>query len=197
MSPDRRRYLLSKAWRFSIAPVTISGMAAALLVFEFGVCAAELAPGKLLVATSESRDPDFARSVVLLIHYDHRGAVGIMLNRPSRIPVSDLVPDVKGLGGFAWAGGPVAMGVIAVTESDQPPPLSVRLFENVYAMTDRAGIGRALRSGARMKIFAGNCGWTLDQLAREIDRRLWRIRPCTAPLIFAADPATLWEKLSR
>lgn len=151
----------------------------------------------MLVATSESRDPDFARSVVLLIHYDRRGAVGVMLNRPSRIPVSDLVPGAKGAGRFAWAGGPVAMGVIAVAESERAPALGVRVFDNVYAMTDRASIGRALRSRARIRIFAGNCGWTVEQLAGEIDRRLWRIRPCTAGLIFDTDPATLWERLSR
>jgi putative transcriptional regulator len=193
--------LVNKALYVSIAPITISRVArvyaAALLISASAVWAAELAPGKLLVATSESRDPDFARSVVLLIHYDRRGAVGVMLNRPSRIPISDLLPDAKGLGGFAWAGGPVAMGVLAVAELDKAPALGVRLFENVYAITDRAGIGRALRSRARIRVFAGNCGWTVDQLAGEIERRLWRIRPCTAALIFDADPATLWERLSR
>jgi putative transcriptional regulator len=169
----------------------------ATLIIVSSARGVELGPGKLLVATSESRDPDFARSVVLLIHYDRRGAVGVMLNRPSRIPLSDLLPGAASVRTFAWAGGPVALGVIAVAESEKAPALGVRLFDDVYAMTDRAAIGRAVRSQARIRVFAGNCGWTVDQLAGEIRRRLWRIRPCTAGWIFEADPATLWERLSR
>jgi putative transcriptional regulator len=169
----------------------------ALFTIVSSAGAAELSPGKLLVATSESRDPDFARSVVLLIHYDRRGAVGVMLNRPSRIPLSELIPGAASVRTFAWAGGPVALGVIAIAESEKAPALAVRLFDDVYAMTDRAAIGRAVRSHVRIRVFAGNCGWTVDQLAGEIRRRLWRVRPCTAGLIFEADPETLWERLSR
>ena len=159
--------------------------------------AADLAAGQLLIGATASRDPDFARSVVLLIHYDQRGAVGVMLNRPSRIAVSDLLPNAKGLSGFAWAGGPVPLSVIALVESRQTPSPAVRLFGDVYALTDRAAIADVAQSRAKIRIFAGNCGWSVEQIASEIHRGLWRIRPATAALVFDPDPGTLWPRLSR
>jgi putative transcriptional regulator len=167
----------------------------ALLVFVLAAHAADLVPGQLLIATPASRDPDFARSVVLLIHYDRRGAVGIMLNRASRIAVSDLLPGAKGVSGFAWAGGPVPMGVIAIVESRKPPDPAVRLFGDVYAVTDRPTVSDIVQSHGKVRIFAGNCGWTVEQIASEIHRGLWRVRPATAALVFDSDPSTLWDRM--
>ena len=158
---------------------------------------ADLAAGQLMIATPASRDPDFARSVILLIHYDQRGAVGVMLNRPSRIAVSDLLPRAAGISGFAWAGGPVPMSVIAIVESRKAPSPAVRLFGAVYAVTDRSAVAEIAQAHARVRIFAGNCGWTVDQIASEIHRGLWRIRPATAALVFDPDPGTMWPRLSR
>ncbi len=55
-----------------------------------------LAAGKLLVATAKSHDPDFARSVILLIHYDSESAIGLMLNKPTTVPISEILPEAKG-----------------------------------------------------------------------------------------------------
>jgi len=156
---------------------------------------ADLGPGQLLIATPASRDPDFARSVVLLIHYDQRGAVGVMLNRPSRIAVSDLLPRAAGASRFAWAGGPVPMSIIAIVESRKAPDPSVRLFGDVYAVTDRSAVADLAQSRAKVRIFAGNCGWTVEQIASEIHRNLWRIRPAAGALVFDPDPGTLWTRL--
>ena len=49
----------------------------------------QLAAGNLLLATAKSRDSDFARSVVLLIHYDAESAIGLMLNKPTTVPMSE------------------------------------------------------------------------------------------------------------
>lgn len=159
--------------------------------------AADLTPGQLLIATPASRDPDFARSVVLLIHYDRRGAVGVMLNRVSRIAVSDLLPGANSARGFAWAGGPVPMGVIAIVESRKAPDPAVRLFGDVYAVTDRSAVSDIVQSHAKARIFAGNCGWTVEQIASEVHRGLWRVRPATAALVFDPDPRTMWARLLR
>ena len=41
----------------------------------------DLGPGKLLVASRELGDPNFAETVILLVHYDTDSVVGLMLNR--------------------------------------------------------------------------------------------------------------------
>ena len=80
----------------------------ALHAFTAAASAAQLGAGQLLVATPSSRDPDFRHSVVLLIHYDRRGAVGLMINRPTKIAIPDLLPQAPTAESYAWAGGPCA-----------------------------------------------------------------------------------------
>ena len=83
-------------------------------ILSLGLCLAsfaqsansqQLATGSLLVATPKSRDPDFARTVVLLIHYDSEAAIGLMLNRPTSVPVSEVLPEAKGGSVTVYAGG--------------------------------------------------------------------------------------------
>jgi Uncharacterized ACR, COG1678 len=47
----------------------------------------DLGPGKLLVASRDLADPNFAETVILLVHYDTEGAVGLMLNRRTDLPI--------------------------------------------------------------------------------------------------------------
>jgi Uncharacterized ACR, COG1678 len=84
-----------------------------------------LATGNLLVATPKSHDPDFARSVVLLIHYDSESAVGLMLNKPTAVPISDVLPDAKGKSITVFAGGPVTLGIRGLLQSKAPPFFTV------------------------------------------------------------------------
>ncbi|MGN6129879.1 MAG: YqgE/AlgH family protein, partial [Nocardioidaceae bacterium] len=63
-----------------------------------------LAAGSLLVATPSLLDPNFERAVVLLLDLDANGALGVVLNRPSEVPVGEVLP--------AWADGVTAPNVL-------------------------------------------------------------------------------------
>ena len=52
----------------------------------------DLAVGKMLVATRHGTDSLFAKSVILLVRYDHTGALGLMVNRRTTIPISRALP---------------------------------------------------------------------------------------------------------
>ena len=70
-----------------------------------------LAAGQLLVATPALVDPNFERSVVLLLDHDEDGSLGVLLNRPSPVPVRDILPDWHELAdepSVLFLGGPVA-----------------------------------------------------------------------------------------
>ena len=56
----------------------------------------DLRAGQLLVATPVLLDPNFAETVVLLLDADENGALGVVLNRPSAVPVAEVLE--------AWAG---------------------------------------------------------------------------------------------
>ena len=51
----------------------------------------EVRAGMLLVATPELLDPNFADTVVLLLDVDDDGALGVVLNRPSAVPVAAVL----------------------------------------------------------------------------------------------------------
>jgi putative transcriptional regulator len=81
--------------------------------------------GDLLVATPALLDPNFERTVVLVLDVDEDGALGVVLNRPSTVPVSEILPDWGDLAGapdVLFQGGPVSTdSALAVAAS---PPVS-------------------------------------------------------------------------
>jgi len=129
--------------------------------------------GQILVATAKSRDPDLARSVILLIEYGSGGAIGLMLNRPN---------------GKAFDGGPVALGVRTLVRARNKPEGAEYIAGDVYM---RPGI--AQRAGAR--VYAGYTGWSTQQLKDELARRLWKALPFDAKIVFDPNPSTLWTRL--
>ena len=54
---------------------------------------AEVEPGTLLVAAPQLLDENFRRSVVYVIHHREEGTLGVILNRPSEVAVSDVLPQ--------------------------------------------------------------------------------------------------------
>ena len=128
--------------------------------------------GQVLVATENSRDPDLARSVVLLIHSDPDGVIGVVLNRPR--------------GESKYFGGPIPMGVRTLAHSGAD---AQRILPGVYLVPS------AKDTGAR--VYAGYVGWSQRQLIDEISRRLWKIVPGDASIVFDPHPDTLWQRRSR
>src|SRR5256885_16394427 len=88
----------------------------------------DLAPG-LLIAVPQMEDPNFSRSVVLLIEHSDAGAMGIVFNRPSEVPLSEIGKE-QGLrvhpeAGRAFIGGPVSpqRGVLPPPRARPPPSI--------------------------------------------------------------------------
>ena len=72
----------------------------------------DLAPG-LLIAVPQLDDPNFARSVVLMIEHNDRGSFGLVINQPSEVTASELLDSLamRWAGDaqtVVWSGGPVA-----------------------------------------------------------------------------------------
>ena len=150
----------------------------------------QLAPGNLLVATTKSHDPDFARSVVLLIQYDSQSAIGLMLNKSTTVPVSEVLPEAKGKSVTVYAGGPVPIGVRGLRRTASPPFFAV--------ISNKSDLLRMVSKDAAPNsflLYAGYTGWTAEQLQSEIARGLWKVLPASARRIFGPHPETLWRRL--
>lgn len=155
--------------------------------------------GRLLVATAAARDPDFARTVILVVHSDDRGVAGVMLNRPTDASPERLIPGLKdgGRGLTLYAGGPIAMGLNAVVRSRTRPAGARPIVGELWLVPEQADIRDALgRWRERVRVYIGLCGWTQKQLRGEIDRGLWRMSPADADIVFDSRVETLWQRLA-
>lgn len=162
----------------------------------------DLARGKFLIAPRESQDPNFAGTVVLLIHYDDDGAVGLVINRPTKLPLSQLFDEVSSarkIGDVAYFGGPVELrDVLALCRSRKKPEASIRMFGDVYLLSTKAGLEKALSSKPTpktLRVYVGYTGWAPGQLEHELDLGAWRVLPGDEESVFDADPAGVWPRL--
>lgn len=167
--------------------------------------------GMLLVATPGLGDPNFVDSVVLLLDVNADGALGVVLNRPSVVPVGDVLapwseavtdPEVLFRGGPVGLDGALGVAHIMAREADLPPG-----FRPLQDATDEV-VGLGLvdldapvelfdQALAGLRIFAGYAGWDAEQLAGEIERGDWYVVPAEVTDVFRDDPVDLWRDVLR
>jgi putative transcriptional regulator len=145
--------------------------------------------GSLLEATAKSHDYDFLQSVVLVIHSDSQSALGLMLNKPTAVPISEVLPEIKDKTVTVYAGGPIAIGVRGLVRTKTAPFFSI--------VVNRPELLKLLsRDPHSVRIYAGCAGWTARQLESEVGRGLWRPLPANADVVFDLHPETLWRRLT-
>ncbi len=153
--------------------------------------------GQLLIAGPGVQDPSFWRTVVLVIEHSARGALGLVLNRPSDTLVSEAVPELVSLadpGDQILVGGPVGQSsVIVLADFEDPGEAALIAFDSVGVL---AGGGTAALAGVtlrRTRVFAGHSGWGPGQLDGELERGDWILEPARHGDAFAERPSELWS----
>jgi putative transcriptional regulator len=177
-------------------------LAAGLWLIAAIATAQDMPNGVVLVARPELGDPNFRETVVLVTRHPGGGAVGVVLNRPTRVPVSQLLPGHDALRGRSerlFAGGPVSpRALVAVFRSSERPDAALRVLGDVYLSLDGVVLdGLLRRSPPELRLYAGYAGWAPGQLEAEIARDDWYVLAPDADTIFRADPATLWREMVR
>jgi putative transcriptional regulator len=161
----------------------------------------DLAAGKLLVMEGQQGDQLFAQSVILLIHYDNDGVVGLRLNLPSEVPLARL-REVKGTSKRsdpAYFGGPVGIEeVTALVRAPSAPRDSIHVAADLYAVQTKRSLEAALKTSkgpADLRVYFGYCGWVIPQLQNEVTRGSWYIFDHGERFAFDSAPETLWKRL--
>jgi putative transcriptional regulator len=163
--------------------------------------------GRLAVATPLLTDPNFARTVVLLLQADDEdGALGLVLNRPTGTAVDEVLEawsDLAGVLPVVFTGGPVqpnAAICLGRARVGAPAVASYSNLENVPALgtvdldaapEDVAG------SVAEVRVFAGYAGWSAGQLEAEVDEGAWWILDALPSDAFTEQPDRLWQQVLR
>lgn len=164
----------------------------------------EARAGMLLVATPALLDPNFADTVVLLLDVDDDGALGVVLNRPSGVPVSEVL---EGWGELVaepevfFQGGPVStQGALAVAtlRTEDDVPVGFRALDGRLGLVDLDTPLELLEGSLEgLRIFAGYAGWGAEQLVDEIEEGSWYVVPGQVADVFRLDPADLWRDVLR
>lgn len=159
------------------------------------------ARGQLLIAGPALLDPNFRRTVVLVVEHSAEGALGLVLNRPSESTVGEAVPELEGLiepDQQMFIGGPVApTGVIVLARFAEPDPAALLSFDNVGLLRTDASLEDP-PAVLDARAFAGHSGWGPGQLDAELEQGGWILEPATTQDAFSAEPEHLWsEVLSR
>jgi putative transcriptional regulator len=165
--------------------------------------------GHFLVSEIALADPNFKRSVVLMILHDENGAFGLVVNHPSPFTLGDLVSDVAGTPAAeipVFVGGPVQQEILCVLRaalpgfesadgSEEPvdgvisEPATKALIE--YLVNVWSDMPETERPAVR--IYAGYSGWGPGQVEGELRTDSWVVVKATRDMIFRSDAAGAWE----
>jgi putative transcriptional regulator len=163
--------------------------------------------GRLLVASTNLGDPNFDRAVVLVLDHGDDGALGVVLNRPTPVPVGEILEPWEEQArlvppGVVFRGGPVSPDAVIGLARAQSPELSSgapwRVVIESVATVDLAvapGEQPGGLSGARL--FSGYAGWAADQLEAELAEGAWYVLDALAADVFCVDADKLWHDVMR
>ena len=161
-------------------------------------------PGMLLLATPALVDPHFAETVVLLLDVNEEGALGVVLNRPSPVPVAEVLPEWGSVATepeVLFHGGPVGPdGALGIALAGGPGVRDVGFREVAgrLGLVDLDTPTGLLAGGiAALRVFAGYAGWGAGQLEAEVADGSWYVVPGEPGDAFHADTAQLWREVLR
>jgi putative transcriptional regulator len=160
--------------------------------------------GRLLVATPSLKDPNFERTVVLLVAHEDAGALGVVLNRATEVPVSDVLEGWSALAvepAVVFEGGPVqpeAAICLARTKTGAQRVAGFNRVSGAVGTVDLSGDPEKLRDALQsVRVFAGYAGWAPGQLEGEIEAGSWFVFDALPGDAFVNRPDDLWQMVLR
>lgn len=155
----------------------------------------------LLVAHPAFRDLDYRQTVLLAAPGPNGGHVGVILNRPTRRPLSSLFPEhepSKKVIDPVYYGGPFSRGaLVALVKTDAAPGAgSVQLMKNLYMAFRINTIDQVIESKPNdARYYVGYVGWRPGELKAEIERGIWSVLSADMDVVFRKDMEGLWEEM--
>ncbi|MGH4008462.1 MAG: YqgE/AlgH family protein [Pseudonocardiaceae bacterium] len=166
----------------------------------------EVEAGSALVAAPALRDPNFRRTVVLVIDHRASGTLGVVLNRPSEVPVREVLPlwgPHATVPQSLYVGGPMEQRA-ALCVAALPAGVDAEHTEGVIKLRGSLALVQLDADPDLMaprllglRVFAGYAGWDEGQLAGEINRGDWIVVPALPDDVLAGPGTDLWGRVLR
>ena len=168
-----------------------------------------LAPG-FLVAAPGLRDPNFARSLVLMADHKPEGSLGLVVNRPSRVTVGEVLEQVDPAlraeaerngraGASVMVGGPVQPERLWILHRRDSVPAEEGglVLAGALAVGGSRGLLEALvraPTPAPFMLLLGYSGWGPLQVEREVGAGGWIPLPFEESLVFDVRFEVRWDE---
>lgn len=154
-----------------------------------------------LIAVPQLGDPNFMRSVVMILEHGDQGSMGLVISRATNLTVGAFC----GSQGFTFAGdgeqavyigGPVQTERAFILHSPGPKgPETEEIIEGVSISYSLESLRLLSESPAeQMRVFLGYAGWAPGQLAAEIREGAWLVHQPSAALVFAQADVDPWNE---
>ena len=168
---------------------------------------ANLAPG-LLLAMPQLADPNFSRSVVLMIEHGEEGSFGLVINHPSPITATQLLESLEmrwrgEASAVVWAGGPVSPSTgwvlhepVVVAAVNTGGTIEITSTISLSTSPDRLRT-IANQPPRNVRLLLGYSGWGPGQLAHEMSRGEWLHTSADPKLVFDTPPDEMWDAAMR
>jgi putative transcriptional regulator len=158
-----------------------------------------LAPG-FLIAMPRLNDPNFERSVVLMIEHNEVGSMGLVINRPMELSLDDVGKSQK-LAVAArhgpdavYQGGPVEPYRGFVLHDGANVSEKTTLVPGLYLSVTSDSLEPLLTEhGGRLRFCLGYAGWGPGQLARELREGSWLFTEAQADAVLHKEAGQMWE----
>ena len=165
-----------------------------------------MAPG-LLLAMPQLNDPNFRRSVVLMIEHGSQGSFGLIINPPSSIKASELLDSLQMSwagedSAVVWAGGPVQPSTGWVLHEPvgiaEPGQGTIAITSSISLSTSPDRLRLIANAPPRnIRLLLGYSGWGPGQLEAEMSQGAWLHATPDPDLVFDTPADTMWESALR
>ncbi|MEC4673304.1 MAG: YqgE/AlgH family protein [Nitrospirota bacterium] len=163
-----------------------------------------LGKGIFLVAKPSLRDPNFRQTVILLCEYGPDGSLGVVINRPTEISITEVLPQVPILESQrhrVFSGGPVQRNnLLILYRMPDGPEDTHHVFDGVYLGGNMEALKRIVedpQSSNNFQAFMGYSGWAPGQLENEMETGSWITLPADTTMVFETKQSELWPEILR
>ncbi len=160
-----------------------------------------LAPG-FLIAMPQLGDPNFQRSVVLIIEHNDEGAMGLVLNRAAALTLRELARGQKielsahRLGDPVFVGGPVEPYRGFVLHNSDAITESTEVIPGLFLSVTSDSLEPLLASeDVRLRFCLGYAGWGPKQLEKELSEGSWLFTEAELEPSLEGSGETLWSQV--
>jgi putative transcriptional regulator len=156
--------------------------------------------GRLLIAEPFMNEPYFGRSVVLLTEHSELGSMGIVLNKPLKLFLHEIIDNVKVQENIpVFCGGPVGSKSLFYLHNISDAPQNLKITNDLYLGGDFGWLMERINAGLevtdKVRFFLGYAGWNEGQLVEEIRRQSWVVsKKAGEDILSSSGGENFWAK---